>query len=761
MAPDPPVEDPDRTVSSDDPTLPSDHRGATVAVPTLPASIGNYTIGGKLGEGGMGVVYEAEQQSPRRKVALKVVRGGHLVTELSVKLFQREAETLGRLKHPGIGAIYESGRTAEGQHFFAMELVRGETLSRHVEKRGAAAGDRPAGAAQLTRAELSRDEIRYRLNLLRQICDAVNYAHQRGVIHRDLKPSNILITEDGEPKILDFGLARITDSDTEALSIVSEVGSIRGTLPYMSPEQTRGKPDEIDVRTDVYSLGVILYELLAGRLPYDTSKSSIVDAVRVITDESPAPFRSLTGAGKLAGSDLETIVRKALEKEADQRYASAAALSDDLERYLTDQPIQAVPPSTMYQVRKFVRRNRWGVGVAMAAVLALAAFAVASTVQARRVALARDDAQAQAARAEAMNTFLRDMLESADPWAGGSGDVTVAATLDAAVDEVGDSFAGQPLLEAEMRAALGNTYYGIGRVRLGLEQMSKALEIRTRLLGPDHPEVADVWMRLAEMRERNGDDDGAVEAAEEAVRIRLVSVPGPRKESVAAWNALAGSLWRSSRPAEAESVLALSEAMLASLEGDTRKLQADWTFLASNIALYQHNDLAGADSLRGLAVDLTRAIDNASTGTRLNDLALVRLRRGDLRSARELFGEALESTEARFGTDHPEYAMILENSGQPDYHEKRYVDVLDILERVREIRARNLGEEHLDVLRTRLNIAAVSSAAGQPERALATYDDLLPALRRARGELHRDIAATLRNRGVALQALRRNPEAEE
>jgi len=742
--------DPD---STDLPTLAPDHP-ALDDNPLLPASIGNYAIVGKLGEGGMGVVYEARQQSPRREVALKVVRGGHLVTELSVKLFQREAETLGRLKHPGIGAIYESGRTAEGQHFFAMELVDAQTLSLHVARRDGAAGGGARGR------ELSRDEVRYRLTLFRQICEAVNYAHQRGVIHRDLKPSNILITEDGQPKILDFGLARITDTDTEALSVVTEVGSIKGTLPYMSPEQTRGNPDEIDVRTDVYSLGVILYELLSGRLPYDTAKSAIFEAIRVITETDPAPFRNVAAVGKLAGGDLETIVRKALEKEPDQRYANAAALSDDVERYLTDQPIQAVPPTTMYQVRKFVRRNRWGVGVAAAAVLVLAAFAVTSTVQARRVARARDAAEAEAAKATAMNKFLRDMLESADPWAGGSGDVTVAATLDAAVEEIERSFAGQPLLEAEMRAALGNTYYGIGRIADGVEQMEKAREILVRELGPDDEQVADAWMRLAEMRPKNGDAEGGLEAAREAARVRVLNDPRPRTETVDAWNTLAECFWRLSRAAEAESVLALSDAMIQQRTDDTRKDRADWAAMASGIAMYQHDDLAGADSLRTLAVDLSREIDYSGTAVRLNDLALLRLRRGDLASARELFAEALQLTEARFGTDHPEYAMILENSGQPDFAEKRYDAVLDILERVREIRARNLGEEHPDVLRTRLNIAAVSSVAGQPERALATYDDLLPALKRVRGELHPDVATTLRNRGTALQVLERYPEAE-
>ena len=226
----------------------------TASVPTprgpdvpLPERIGDYKILGKLGEGGMGVVYEAEQQEPRRRVALKVVRGGQFVDDARVKMFQREAETLARLKHPNIGAIYESGRTEDGQHFFAMELVRGDTLNAYMTKR-------PGAAAP--------DELNFRLALFRKIADAVHYAHQRGVIHRDLKPNNIVVTEEAtsqsgdttetdafggirlpEIKILDFGLARITEGDIAAATLTTEVGVIKGTLPYMSPEQARGNPD--------------------------------------------------------------------------------------------------------------------------------------------------------------------------------------------------------------------------------------------------------------------------------------------------------------------------------------------------------------------------------------------------------------------------------------------------------------------------------------------------------------------------------------
>jgi serine/threonine protein kinase len=239
--------------------------------PIGPTTIGRYRILGKLGEGGMGIVYEAEQQEPRRRVALKVVRGGELLDETRVRFFLREAEALARLKHPGIAAIYEAGRTAGGQHYFAMELVRGASLADWLSKR-------PAPA--------TRAEVQQRLRLFCAICEAVHYAHQRGVIHRDLKPSNVLVSEEpaagpAAVKVLDFGLARITE-DSPPVTVSADAGIIRGTLQYMSPEQARGSPDAIDVRTDVYSLGVMLYELVSGRRPYELERVGVSEALRVI-----------------------------------------------------------------------------------------------------------------------------------------------------------------------------------------------------------------------------------------------------------------------------------------------------------------------------------------------------------------------------------------------------------------------------------------------------------------------------------------------
>jgi eukaryotic-like serine/threonine-protein kinase len=314
---------------------PSRPPGAAVAA-ALPGEIGGFRILGKLGEGGMGIVYEAEQQSPHRRVALKIVRGGHFVDDQYLRMFRRETETLARLTHPNIAALYEAGRTDDGQHFFTMELVLGETLAAWARQH--LGGDQPSSA-----------QIRERLRQFVTICEAVNYAHQRGVIHRDLKPSNIVITDAG-PKILDFGLARITDADVAGATMMSEVGVIHGTLSYMSPEQTRGDSRDIDLRTDVYSLGVVLYELLSGKLPYATRGMSVVQAIRNICEEPPKPLD--------VDTDLSTILTKALEKEPDGRYQSAAALAEDVERYLANLSLPRATPAGAAPEKRSTKSTR-------------------------------------------------------------------------------------------------------------------------------------------------------------------------------------------------------------------------------------------------------------------------------------------------------------------------------------------------------------------------------------------------------------------
>lgn len=339
----------------------------------VPESVGSYRVVRFLGAGGMGVVYLAEQSRPRRTVALKLVRGGVLSPTL-VRRFEREAEILGRLQHPGIAQIYEAGiATVSGheQPFLAMELVEGPPITDYVETR--------------------RFDPASTLELVARVCDAVQHAHQRGVIHRDLKPSNILIDPHGQPKILDFGVARLAQDDRDALTTMrTHAGQLVGTLAYMSPEQLSGNQDDVDVRSDVYALGVVLYQLLVGRLPHDLTSRSVPDAARTILHEPPTRMSSINR--DLRG-DVETIVGKAIEKDVARRYQSAADLSDDIRRYLDGKPILARQDSALYLLRKSLDRYRGLTRLAVASVLALSVLAVFAFMQAHRVDMLRQDLQ--------------------------------------------------------------------------------------------------------------------------------------------------------------------------------------------------------------------------------------------------------------------------------------------------------------------------------------------------------------------------------
>jgi predicted Ser/Thr protein kinase/tetratricopeptide (TPR) repeat protein len=356
--------------------------GVTTPDEALPSPPG-FTIIDELGRGGMGVVYCARQHHPKRTVALKVTRAT-LVSSSARRRFELEAELLARLEHPGIARIYASGiDPVTNVPFFAMELVEGRPLDEHAR-------------------ELSTRE---RLDLLAQVCDAVEHAHQKGIVHRDLKPSNILVDSGGKPRILDFGVARVTDTDVSITTLHTDVGALIGTVPYMSPEQAAGDPAEVDTRSDVYALGVIAYRLLTGRLPYNIENRLVHEAVRVIREQDPTPLSSVNRA--LRG-DVQTIVHKALEKEKPRRYQSASALADDLRRYLDNIPIAARPPSATYQIRKFARRNQALVAGLVATFVVLVAGIVVSTVGWSKAIAGQKDAE------EALINLVRTGFQRGD-----------------------------------------------------------------------------------------------------------------------------------------------------------------------------------------------------------------------------------------------------------------------------------------------------------------------------------------------------------
>jgi tetratricopeptide (TPR) repeat protein len=501
--------EPHATSSGDLPTSAGITSGG--AEPASPArsisleKIGRYRIVRLIGEGGMGAVYEAEQEQPRRTVALKVIKPGMASPEL-LRRFAQESQALARLQHPGIAQIYEAGTADTGhgpQPYFAMEFIRGEGLRDYAEKQ--------------------RLNSRQRLEIVVKVCDAVHHAHQRGLIHRDLKPGNILVDETGQPKILDFGVARVTDSDAQA-TMQTDVGQLVGTLAYMSPEQVLADPLELDIRSDVYALGVILYELLAGRLPYNVSKK-LHEALNTIREEDPSKLSSINRSFR---GDIETIAAKALEKDKARRYASAAELAADITHYLKDEPIIAQPPTTRYQLQKFARRHRALVGGIAAVFAVLMAGVVVSTWQAvragraenaalrdrdrasaaeRTATVARDEAltaKGVAVAAESQAKLDRDKAvaekQRADTESATAKAVTeflqknlfeqvtglsVSGALDRAAGRIDGTFDTQPAVEAGVREAVAQAYMSLALYDKARLQLERALPLRRRAQGEE------------------------------------------------------------------------------------------------------------------------------------------------------------------------------------------------------------------------------------------------------------------------------------
>lgn len=476
-----------------------------------PERIGQYRPIREIGCGGMGVVYEAEQDEPRRRVALKVIRGGFVSAE-SRRRFRREAHLLGQLQHSGIAHVYEAGTARVGDSdwpFIAMELIDGTPIDKH--------------------AEVHKLSARQRLALMARVCDAVHHAHLKGVVHRDLKPANILIVNEaassdsrgvfppheaiGQPKILDFGVARITDSDRQALTLQTEAGQVVGTLSYMSPEQVAGRPDHIDARSDIYSLGVLLFELLAGRLPHEVRDRSLLEAARIIRDDEPSRLTSVNASYR---GDIETIVSKALAKEPDRRYQSAAEMAADIRRFLDHQPILARQASTLYQVRKFARRNKALVGGLGATFVALAGGLVAVSILLARVSAERNTAMLAEQRATRIASFQSEMLRNVDIGAVATGildgiraqlataglspdaindvargvngmDLARAAiedaVLDAAVARLDAGYIQDPIAEAEIRVSVGGVFGVLFMFDQQLAQYERACALLTEHRG--------------------------------------------------------------------------------------------------------------------------------------------------------------------------------------------------------------------------------------------------------------------------------------
>jgi serine/threonine protein kinase len=648
-----------------------------------PVRVGKYRINRLIGEGGMGRVFEAMQENPRRRVALKLIRslqGGPAL----LRRFEYEAQTLGRLEHPGIARIYEAGSaevvlteapfvvSGEPQAFIAMEFVDGIPLDVYARQ--------------------VMPTVDQKLELLARLCTAVNYAHHHGVIHRDLKPGNILVTADGGLKVLDFGIARVVGEDGSAAHTLTGPDHLIGTPAYMSPEQFESSRSA-GVASDVYALGVIAYELLAGRRPHDRGNLSLSEFGRVVCEVRPAALGTVDRA--LAG-DIETIVAKAMAHEPEQRYDSAAAMAADIERALRHEPVLARPQTALYLLKKFARRRRGIVAMALVALLALVAGLIASTVL-----LFRSDRQARIA--EAVNEFLnKDLLKAPTPRGLGI-DVKMRDVLDAAASRIEGRFPGEPAVEAAVRTAIGESYQNLGVYDLAEQHLQKAVALRTAALGPR--------------------DAG----------------------TLAVKNSLASLYFLQGRFAELErltnEVLAIAIPMLGKDHLLTLTAQANL-----GMAKFRSEQYPDAERIFKECVDIARRVTGPSserTILYLQNLASVYLQSGRKQEATDLYGEIWRLCEKQNGPEHPDtinnaanYATALGELG-------RSAEAEPVMRQALAASRKVFGPANTDTLYTMNALANVLEKLGQAEEAEALFKETLALRREALGTNHTSTVSSL------------------
>lgn len=692
--------------------------------------VGPYRLLSELGRGGMGVVYLAARAEGgfEQQVALKRIDRAFVSPALAAR-FLRERQILARLEHPHIARLLDGGLAADGSPYFAMEWVRGEPL--------------------LGYCATHRLSLEARLALFDQACRAVAYAHAQLVVHRDLKPSNLLVGEDGNLKLLDFGIARLLDADSEASTALTRAGLQPLTPEYAAPEQRQGQP--ATTATDVYSLGLVLRELIG----------------------SPVP-----------SGDLAAILAQALEEDPAARYSSAEALGEDLRRFRSGLPVRALPATFGYRARKFLGRHRLGLAASAAAALALVAGLVVSLWQARIAGRERDTAERARARAEQVQDFLESLFESADPATARGEEITARELLDRGAARIDSELSGQPQAQADLLNTLARVNMELGRYDEARRLGERGLAVARALPESQRAAVAQALNLLGNLDLHQGDAEAAEPRQREALALRREHFGAQSVEVAEALNDLAIVQQVRSMPAEAEATYRESLAIYLALgkekdaattwsnlsgllhqSGDEagaetairealrlwrRHLDPDHLLLAmglGDLALVRaaQGELAEAEALNREALAIQRRVQgpqHPNVATRLNNLATVLLRRGDPTGAEPLLREALDIHRAMLGTEHPNIAIDLDHLALAITRQGRFSEALPIFRQSLAMRIKLQGKDHPTITRSLLRQAEALAQTGGVREALPLAEEALALLETRPGAPHPDLEKT-------------------
>lgn len=723
--------------------------------------VGQYHLVEEVGHGGMGSVYLAERSDGqfRQRVAVKLLRHALATDELRARFFT-ERQILATLNHPNIAHLHDGGVSEDGTPYLVLEYVEGRPLDEYCDAR-----------------QLS---IEARLDLFMAVADAVQYAHRNLIVHRDLKPSNILVSEEGRPKLLDFGIAKLLDGgDLPESAPLTRTGIYLMTPEYASPEQLRGGP--VTTATDVYQLGVVLYQLLAGRRPHDLAARSAAEIERIVCHEEPLPPSAAVGGsdaspgGSVTGGrtaeeiarargttpqrlrkrlqgDLDTIVLAALRKEPDRRYGSVETLVEDIRRHLAGRPLRARPDSRLYRARKFVRRHPGGVVGAAAAVLAIGVYTVTLTFTAGRLQAERDRARIEAEKAAQVTEFLVDLFEAADPAQARGESLTARELLEAGLAQVERlPIAGG--VRAPVLGVMARVYQSLGRYDQALPLAEEALRLQRATLGDGHAGVAESLNQVGEVLRHQGEYDRAEELHREALALRRQLFGEEHPDVATSLTNLGTVLWAKGDLDGAEELHRRALAIYQEVLGDEHTDVARVMNSLGNV-LDQKGDFDEAEAFHLQALELWQRLlgeDHPHVAASLNNLGVVTRRKGDLESAEQYYRRALALWQMLLGTEHPYVAASLNNLGVVAARRGDLREAEQLYRQGLELRQRLLGEKHPSVATSLNNLGVVLRRQGEFVRAEEYHLRALALQRELLGDDHPNVAHSLHNLGLTLE----------